>query len=221
MKRITFFIILIYLLLLQVACTTSNAGANDSFFASAETEIIAPEKLCPVGYVEWIEDKTNGIKIEKTIEGFTYSVMYKPVEYVALLDLKKASVAKQELQNKIEEYNGLQYYTFKITTPDEGELLKKKLTNTNDYYSRIQYYSFEMQKDLKLIEGTDTLDCVLFHFERTYGVSPDITFVVGFPLTENKFDKTLLYDEKIFGAGKIFLTVQSKNYKKIPLVITG
>ena len=136
------------------------------------------------------------------------------------MDIKKDTIKTVELKNKIEEYKGLQYFTFRISTESRTELLKKNLTETNDYYGRIQYFSFDMQKDLKLIDGKDTLDCVLFHFERVYGIAPYATFVLGFPNSKQINDKTLFYDEKVFGAGRIYLTIRSKNIKRLPEVIT-
>ncbi len=178
------------------------------------------EKVSVQDYATWIEDINNGLKVEKTIEDFTYSLQYKPTEYVALLELKKDSVHLSELNKKISEYDGLQYFSFRISTESRTELLKKNLAGANEYYGRIQYFSFDMQKDLKLIEGKDTLDCVLFHFERVFGLAPYATFVLGFPIVNGEHDKTLYYNEKVFGAGKIYLTVKSKNIKKLPSVIT-
>lgn len=222
MKHLKFLSVLFIVLFLNFGCSTKSADfINTTDNDESAGKIIAPEKLSPREYVAWVEDKNNGLKVEKEIEEFTYLLQYKPFEYVALMELKKETVGSLELNKKIEEYDGLQYYTFRISTDSRMELLKKNLNEANDYYGRIQYFSFDMQKDLKLIEGKDTLDCVLFHFERVYGLAPYATFVLGFPLTEGTNNKTLFYDEQIFGAGKIFLTVQSKNCKKLPSVITS
>lgn len=221
MKQLMILIVTLSLLLSNSSCTPYSAEAGNAETAMQISRAAVPEKQAPEEYVIWVDDKNNGLKVEKTIEDFTYALHYKPLEYVALQELKKDSVSARELKETMERYSGLQYFTFRISTGGTGELLKKKLVNTNDYYARIQYYSFDMQKDLKLIEGIDTLECMLFHFERTYGVAPYATFVLGFPLTDGKQDKTLVYDEKIFGAGRIYLTIQAKNYKKLPSVITA
>jgi hypothetical protein len=176
--------------------------------------------LHPFNYVSWVDDKANKLKVEKTIEEFTYSFQFQPLEYIAIKDLHKAEIKETELKSKIEEYKDLQYFTFKISTESQTELLKKNLSGTDEYYGRIQYFSFDMQRDLKLIDGTDTLDCVLFHFERVFGLAPYAVFNLGFPATGKNGSKTLFYDEKIFGAGKLYLTIQSKNIKKVPSVIT-
>ncbi|MES2394411.1 MAG: hypothetical protein V4549_00305 [Bacteroidota bacterium] len=222
MKKINFLLFLAGIAIAYFSCTPSAAEApGNQLGASIPKPADAPEMLLPGDYVSWVEDMQNGLKVEKTIEDFTYTLQYKPLEYLALMELKKDSILTNELEKTIDNYSDLQYYTFRISAPGEGELLKKKLGSTNEYYHRIQYYSFEMQKDLKLIDGKDTLDCALFHFERVYGLAPYATFVLGFPPTESMNNKTLFYNEKVFGTGKIYLTVQLKNYKKLPLVITS
>jgi hypothetical protein len=224
LKQIVFFsgIVLLY------ACSSGNASGIADFFKDRKEEGSAvarsnnsSEKLVPAEFMAWVTNKENGLKVEKTIGEFTYTAQYKPLPYVALLDLQKENVSSTELNKKMEEYSGLQYFTLQISTESQQELLKKDLTETNEYYSRIQYFSFDMQKDLKLIDGKDTLNCELFHFERVFGLAPYARFVLGFPKTEHKEDKTLFLDEKIFGSGKIYLTIQAKNNNQLPVVITN
>ena len=123
------------------------------------------QKLEPLQYMSWVENKENGLKVEKKIGEITFTLQYKPLEYVALLDLHKEQLNKQELEKKMDEYSSLQYFTFQISADTQQELLKKDVKGADDYANRINYFSFEMQKDLKLIENTDTLNCELFHFE--------------------------------------------------------
>lgn len=180
-----------------------------------------PEFLSPREYVSWIEDKNNGLKVEKKIGEFTYMFQYKPTDYVVAMDLKMDSISKAIFQKKGDEYSGLQYFNFRISTESGGELLKKNVADERDYYGRIQYFSFDMQNDLKLIDGKDTLKCLLFHFERVFGLAPYATFLLGFPVSQNRENKTLFYDDKIFGLGRIYLTVQSKNINKLPSLIVN
>jgi hypothetical protein len=218
-------ILLFQILLLLGSCSSGNAsgfsGSTEKGGERSEITKAGALKLSPVEYAAWVENKENGLKVEKTISDFTYTLQYKPLEYVALLELKKQEVSKAELKNTMEQFSGLQYYTFQISADTQDELLKMNLSEKNEYYSRIQYFSFDMQKDLKLIDGKDTLDCALFHFERVYGIAPFARFVIGFPTTNGTNDKTLFYDEKIFGSGKVYLTIQAKNNNQLPAVITN
>jgi hypothetical protein len=77
-----------------------------------------------------------------------------------------------------------------------------------------------MQKDFKLIDGADTLDCVLYHFERVYGLAPYATMVLGFPLSKTRTsdykNKTIGYMDKLFGAGNVYMTVEEEDLNNMP-----
>jgi hypothetical protein len=184
--------------------------------------------LKPKEFVKYIEDQDNGISTEKIIGDISYSLQYKPYEYIAIKELKKEKINSDELAQKIDEIKGLQYFDFKISNLNMSEdILRKNLSNENEFEQRIRYFSFEMQNDLKLIDCSDTLDCNLFHFERTYGLSSYTIFLLGFPINNsvkigqvNLCNKTLLYIDKIFNQGKIFITIESDNIKNIPKIIT-
>lgn len=175
-------------------------------------------------YMRWVENKDNGLQVEKKIGEVTFSALYKPYEYLAIMETGKENLTSAKLKERIHAYEGLQYFTFKIEANNtQKELLKTGIHSEQDYYSRLEYFSFEMQKDFKLIEGTDTLDCVLYHFERIYGLAPVATVVLGFPLTkgdlqESKINKTIGYTDRVFGAGNVYMTIRKENLDQIPQV---
>lgn len=223
-----------FILIIFYSCSDKK-NKKDEYFFSAISENVSADKtitLAPDEYVKWIENNDNGIKVAKKIGDFTYAALFKPYEYVALTELKKDSINKKNVQQKINECDGLQYFTFRISAENQKEeLLKVNLNSEQDYYSRIEYFSFKMQNDLKLIDGKDTLDCALFHFERVFGLAPYATFVLGFPLTREEMkitesgkknsykNKTLLFEDRTFGAGNIYMTIKQENLNRIPELI--
>lgn len=231
-----FYSILISVSILFVACNNeSNTGGTSSSEIN-EGESTASffsgsvQKLEPAAYVNWVESDDNGLKVSKAIGDFTFTALYKPLEYLALSELRD-SITKKAVEDKVSEYEGMQYFTFRISAKDQQkELLKVNIKSDNEYYNRIEYFSFKMQNDLKLIDGKDTLNCILFHFERVYGLAPFATFVVGFPLTKEEEknmkkktynDKTFFYDDRVFGTGHIYMTIKEKNLNQIPELITN
>ena len=223
----------VFIITVLPSCSNKDKEKNgDIIVQTRAISTEAPSKLGATEYMNWIENVDNGIKVEKKMGEFTFTAMYKPLEYLALIELKKDNISKKELEKYNAEYSDLQYFTFRISAENQKEeLLKVGLKSENDYYSRIEYFSFKMQNDLKLIDGKDTLDCALFHFERVYGLAPYATFVIGFPLTKeegtntstkkNVFkNKTILYDEKVFQLGKIYMTIKEDNLNRIPELIT-
>ena len=95
--------------------------------------------------------------------------------------------------------------------------MKLGLEQKEDYYLRLKYYSFDIQNDLKLIDGQDTMKCVFSHFERTYGILPYIKIVTAFEKSKKQGgDKIFSYNDKTFNKGIVNLMVKDKALKNIP-----
>lgn len=223
--------IIIPLICLLSACNSSftgNVSADGSssslpYARSEESKIAsANEKLVPAQYVRWVEDEQNGLKKEKTIDDIIFSAQYKPAQYVVCEEERKDSITGSEVQKKLGELGGMQYYDLKITLKSgQGELLKYNLSSAEQYQDRVNYFSFGMQKDIQLVDGNDTLPCLLYHYERVYDVAPYGTFILGFAPGKNpKANKTLLLFDKGFNKGIVKLYFEEKDIEYVPQLQT-
>lgn len=182
------------------------------------------ETLAPKEYVNFIRSEKSGLLVSKTIDGFEFSLLYKPCEYIALMQDKDENISKIALDEKIKLMQGMQYYTFTIKTESGQELMREGISAENEYYERLDYIVSYMQNDLSLIDGKDTLPCALFHYERNYNVAPQNNFVLGFEKPKsttgeganNATDKTLVFNDQILGIGKLMLTINSSAIQNIP-----
>lgn len=96
----------------------------------------------------------------------------------------------------------------------QGELLQYELTSEEEYKRRVEYYSFHINNDIKLVSKTDTLKCLFSTFERTYGVSPDITINCYFekPKANNlSSGYTIVFEDRYFNCGIVNLTMPNEN----------
>lgn len=211
---------LIYLLLLSTACKKSaqtndekSSFLNTLFNTGQGTEILSPDD-----YIEWCEDETNELKKTKEIGDFKFAAFMTPIDYLALKELKKGEAADPEkITAGKKEYGDLTYFSFRIENiKQQDELLKIGLSADNDYYGRLEYYSFKMQQDFKVITGSDTVECGLYHFERVYGLAPYATFVVGFPVKNKNEGMKLWYHDKIFNNGIIILDFNKESLTHLP-----
>ncbi|MGQ0829856.1 MAG: hypothetical protein ACT4ON_15825 [Bacteroidota bacterium] len=223
-------ILSLWLLPLMFVCACNAIKTEEkSILQSAEIEngFIAA-KNAPVmegqDYVAWVQDMENGFKKEKTIDDLTFSVQYKPYEYIVFMEEKKDELPDTLVKRKMEQINDMQYYNLKITLNESaGELLKYKLTSQQQYQQRVSYFSFDMQNDVQLVNGNDTLPCILYHFERAYDIAPSGTFVLGFPLSKNESqeeEKTLLVYDRTFHKGLIKFTFRKKELRNLPKLKT-
>ncbi|MGZ4041849.1 MAG: hypothetical protein ACXVO9_01520 [Bacteroidia bacterium] len=179
-------------------------------------------KLDPAEFVKWCRDEENGLLKSKEIGDITFSLQFKPAEYVICMEQKTNMLSSKVLSEGLNELDGMDYYDFKIEiTSGEGELLKHNSSSVAGYNERVNYFAFEMQKDLKLINGTDTLDCKLFHFERAYDVAPYTVFLMAFPKIRNENKEVVfLYEDKVFKKGIIKFTYSKEELTQIPKLKT-
>lgn len=181
------------------------------------------QSLRPADYVHWVEDPSNGLKTEKRIGEYLFVLQYKPLEYLVLKTTKDINITAARLEEEKKEIEELQYYTFQVGEAEgSSDGLTVGASESSEFYGRIQYFTSAVQRDFKLVEGKDTLPCVLHHFERTYGLTPYTSFVLGFPKSRkvSAEDKTFIYEDKVIGSGTIKITIPASCINNIPHLIT-
>jgi hypothetical protein len=171
-------------------------------------------------YAMWIENTDNGLSIKKEIADFEFRLIYKPIDYVIAYEYKKGGLQKDSIVKRKEHLKNYQYYTLKIKSTTDNELMRAGIQSDNEYYERLEYFTSNMQDDMVLVDGKDTLPCVLYHFERNYGVSPYNTMVMAFEdkvkQNEKTNDKLFIYDDKILGTGKIAIKINGTDIDNSP-----
>jgi len=92
----------------------------------------------------------------------------------------------QDLSDE-EAYEDYIYYTMKLKSLDASENpLYSDLKSKEDYGARVAYFTEQIGSDLELVQGADTLSCILNHMERTYNIRPELTLNLVF---EKKSDQ--------------------------------
>ena len=171
------------------------------------------------GYISWVENPGNGLAASKEIDGIIYSVQYKPLQYEVLLQ-EKRMLTQEEMIREMDSLSDMQYYTFRMQTVNGADLHRYGISEDHEYYSRLEYFSLGMQNDVSLIDGKDTLPCLMFHYERTYGIDPRACFVLAFDAgSRNPGKKTLMYNDRVFGAGPVMLSIDAASIEEIPQLI--
>jgi hypothetical protein len=184
-----------------------------------------PQALEPGAYVQWVEAPENGLLLTRSIGEYEFALQYKPAEYVVLQE-NGPGVPAAKLQQGCADIADMEYFTFRIGKKGGTDLLKDDVSTTDQFTSRLAYFSAAMQRDLFVVSGTDTFPCLLFHFERTYGVDPRSTFLLGFDITTLKNGNTPAelifgYDDKELGTGPVLFTFSPDKLLNLPSVKTN
>ncbi len=181
------------------------------------------QSLTPREYADWIVNGDNGLLAKNEIGKYEFSALYKPIEYIVLMQTKNDLITKETIAEESKNFEGMQYYTFQIVSKDGKELMASNIQSEQQYYGRLEYFMSSMQDDISLVQGNDTLPCLLFHFERNYGMTPSANFVLGFDKPQNGMeyaDRILMYYDRILGCGPVKLSISGKSISNIPKLET-
>lgn len=175
--------------------------------------------LSHVDYINWVENEDNGLNVGKEFKDINYQILYKPVSYIVAKELVNGGIKNNEVATRIKELGDMQYATLRIKVANSNEVMGANIKSQNEYYERLEYFMNNIQNDLVLIEDKDTLPCLLAHFERSYGLSPYNNFVLAFGKSINKkADKLIVFDDNIFGTGRVILKIENKDIEDEPAV---
>lgn len=182
---------------------------------------ISKKHLNAEQYMNWVENPKNGlVKVKSMNDEIEFTMQFRPIEHLILINHKKDELTSKLLvQEKQDIGEALQYAKFRISMKNSNErVLSYDLVDESQYTNRIAYMSFDMQNDFSLIEGQDTLSCEMFHFVRNYDLAPYIDFSLGFKASklDDFEDKTFIYDDKIFGLGKLKFHIDKSDLEMIP-----
>lgn len=175
--------------------------------------------LLPADYVKYVESPTNGLKIKQEVNSVSYSLQYEPTDYCVMLEERSFSIPKETFEAEYNRFKGLEHYVFRI---DKGGMdsLVNKMDDTAKYKKGItEYLDFAIQKDIKLIKGSDTIPCSICQCDANTGISPYYTFSLGFyndNTSSEQPDRTLMYRNKILHTGTIALRIKGKDIKDLP-----
>jgi hypothetical protein len=187
------------------------------------SEEIKEKTLQGSDYINWVRNPENGLVKEKVIDELKFKIQFKPYEYIACMNEHTDQLADTVLKKAIKELNGMQFYDLKISLNDnEGEILKAGLKSREDYDKRVKYFSFEMQQDIQLVDGTDTLPCTMYHYERAYDATPVTTILVGFQADAKNAakTKTLLIYDRTFNKGLLKFRFTENRLNTLPKLLT-
>ncbi len=219
--------VILFCTLILLSCKESGSFSdedkNDDDVIYSNTDDVTRTVLSVKDYIMWMQDLKNGFRKEKNMGDLNFILQYKPYEYIICMEEREEKIYDTLLKSRINDLSGIQYYDLKILLNEkEGELLKYNLSSNDEYEKRIKYFAYEMQNDIELVEGNDTLPCILYHFERTYDVAPYCTVLVGFNKKEGDSEKqrTFLFHDKTFNKGLLKFTFKENRLKNLPKLET-
>ena len=179
------------------------------------------KEVPPREYVRYVESPSNGLKIQQEVNGVRYELQYQPINYCVMLEKRSFSIPSEIFEQEHKRFEGLEHYSFRIDKTAMDNLVGK-LGDSSKYKKSItQYFDFGIQKDIKLVEGNDTIPCGVCEIDA--GIANSYTFTLGFPNKNNESqtdrsqaDRYIIYENKILHTDKVALCVKGKDVKNVP-----
>lgn len=191
---------------------------NQELFVSARS-ILKENSYYPDELIKHVNNLDNIYTYQKSIGEFKYYLKFTPLDYIILKEFGD-SVSKKDFIERKNEISDFDYFTFVISIQNfKDEPLRFNLTNQEDYYKRLSYLANEIGKDLKYFNGVDTVDCSIFHFERTFGVSQYLTVNLAFEKSNGKMDRVLFFEDHLFNNGRLIFTMPKEIFVYQPKLI--
>ncbi len=166
------------------------------------------------------EEREKGVYGTK-LKDVNFKLSYIPAEAMALRELGDLSQASQaSFDTLVKGYEGLLFFDMEISIDHfSEEMIHYGVTENDDvsFENRVAYYSFGMQKDIRLIQGMDTIPCTVYHYERNYGISPQNHFMLGFRASPAK-DIVLVYDNQLLATGPVRFALKEQDLTYHPKI---
>lgn len=177
------------------------------------------KELSPRDYMTWLQENRSNLIKRKEVGNFFFEVEYMPAAEMILKDIKDPEIDIKKFRKELREEQNMQCFVFKIGLIGEYDIMNYGVTGANDYSLRVKYFSFDMQNDLQLVDGKDTLCCQHHIFERTYGLTPHLTFSEGFSAINNdNEEKIFIFNDRMFGNGPIKIKFEKRLISSIPVI---
>lgn len=164
---------------------------NDKMVLSLITLITAlffigcgEEELDPRSYIDRVEDKEGRYQVEQTVGGTTYLLRHRPAPYAFLKQKGPEGSTPRSWEEEKRDYKEGVRFALRVRPSSSSPEDWVKKGGLGKAGERTRYFSFGMKEDLELIGRSDTLSCSTFHFERTYGHTPYLSFLFSFSREE-------------------------------------
>ncbi len=206
-----------YFTLLLGSCNNPES-VSEKVLAAGELNYADKEMPLPE-FVTWVADKENELVKTKEIKDIIFNTAYMPGEVMAYMELKNKEYSQSQFKEISEHYSAMSYFNFRIELKEgSGEVLKYNLSSAGQYNERLNYMAFNMQKDIYLVQNSDTLYPGLFHYERIFEVAPYATAMLAFDNEKFKKDEefTIVYNDRLFNKGLIKFNYRPKQLIDLP-----
>ncbi|CAL2083211.1 hypothetical protein [Tenacibaculum sp. 190524A05c] len=167
---------------------------------------------------EYIKNVDNGYVHKKSINGYDFSVLYKPTDLLVTQELGSTYTADEVDKLRIKYKNNI-YFTVSISR-DNKELLSSTPKNKQEFGAMVNNLAFGMgEKVHAYTSKKDTLELLDYVYPRMYGMSRSTDMLFVYP-RDNKYLKedylNLVIGDLGTYTGEVKFKIPTKTIKNEP-----
>jgi hypothetical protein len=173
---------------------------------------------------EYIKNPDHGYLHKKNINGYDFSLLYKPTDLLVKQELSNELDTMQRAQQikQLREKYG-QYLYFSLSMSRNGkELLSTTPNNRQEFGAMVNELAFGMREKVHVFTpNKDTLELLDYNYPRMYGMSQSTTMLFVYPRDENYLlEKTLNLSVQDLGTytGEVTFKVETKKINNEPKI---
>lgn len=171
--------------------------------------LISCKKLVytPGELVSHVQDTTGEFVQSKNVGNVHVQVNYLPAAYSAVTEMRSPTFSAHAYKLLENEYEPSHVFRVRLWCHNKVHPLKIERIGREEWYMRKKYFDYDVLKDVKLLQGKDTLDCALHHhFYNDMSPDMELMFVFEKKKTSAREPLTFVYNDRLFGAGYLLFT---------------
>ncbi|CAL2065077.1 hypothetical protein [Tenacibaculum sp. 190524A05c] len=133
---------------------------------------------------EYLRDSENGYLHTKNVNGYDFSIVYKPTDLMVTQELGQ-EYTKEDVEKFRKKYKKYIYFTLSMSR-DNKELLSSTPKNRQEFGAMVNNLAFGMGEKVHVYTTKkDTLELLDYVYPRMYGMSKSTDMLFVYPRDEN------------------------------------
>ena len=172
--------------------------------------------------IDYLKDEKNGYIQHKSINGYDFTLMYKPTDVLVKQELGDNGFSKDKIKKLRAKYSKYLYFNLSMSR-DNQELLSTTPKSRNEFGTMVNQLAFGMQDKVNLFtKQKDTIDLIDFIYPRMYGMSKATTIMFVYPRDEKKLKEDVLnfaIEDLGLYTGEVKFKIETENIKNEPKLL--
>jgi hypothetical protein len=166
----------------------------------------------------YLKNPDNGYLQQKNINGYDFSLLYKPTDLLVAQELGEDKSKEQRTALR-EKYQKQLYFTLSMSRNGK-ELLSTTPKNRQEFGAMVNQLAFGMGEKVHLFtQKKDTLELLDYNYPRMYGMSQSTTMLFVYPRDEKQLkEETLNFTIQDLGTytGEVKFKIETDKIRNEP-----